>query len=86
MTDRSSLAFVFTKIGLSGGDMGTAWLLQRLVGLSAATELLMLGNPLSAERAFALNLAHRRSIRPSWMPLLSNLSPTSRSEARWVCR
>lgn len=59
LSNRASLAFVFTKIGLSGGDMGTAWLLQRLVGLSAATEILMLGNPVTAERAKDLNLAHR---------------------------
>jgi len=59
LSTRASLAFVFTKIGLAGGDMGTAWLLQRQIGLSAATEILMLGNPVSAEQAQALNLAHR---------------------------
>jgi adhesin HecA-like repeat protein len=59
LSSRASLSFVFTKIGLAGGDMGTAWLLQRQIGLSAATEILLLGNPVAAERALALNLAHR---------------------------
>lgn len=57
-TSRATLDFVFTKIGLSGGDMGAAWFLQRLIGLSAATELLMLGSALDSARAHALGLAH----------------------------
>ena len=44
-------AFLFTKVGLSGGDMGAAYLLPRVVGLGRATELLMLGNTIDAETA-----------------------------------
>src|SRR5664279_165920 len=33
-------AFLFTKVGLSGGDMGAAYLLPRIVGLGNATKLL----------------------------------------------
>jgi enoyl-CoA hydratase/carnithine racemase len=44
-------AFLFTKVGLSGGDMGAAYLLPRVVGLSRATELLMLGNTIDAATA-----------------------------------
>lgn len=51
--------FLFTKVGLSGGDMGSAWLLPRLVGLGRATELLMLGDPVDAEQAVAIGLATR---------------------------
>ncbi len=44
-------AFLFTKVGLSGGDMGAAYLLPRLVGAGRATELLMLGDTIDAETA-----------------------------------
>lgn len=44
-------AFLFTKVGLSGGDMGSAYLLPRLVGLGNATKLLMLGDTVTAEEA-----------------------------------
>jgi enoyl-CoA hydratase/carnithine racemase len=44
-------AFLFTKVGLSGGDMGAAYLLPRVVGLGRATELLMLGRTIDAETA-----------------------------------
>jgi enoyl-CoA hydratase/carnithine racemase len=53
----ASFAFLFTKVGLSGGDMGSAYLLPRLVGLGRATELLLLGDRVEAERAMALGLA-----------------------------
>src|SRR5438046_10326822 len=32
--DSARIAFLFTKVGLSGADMGAAWLLPRLVGLT----------------------------------------------------
>lgn len=44
-------AFLFTKVGLSGGDMGAAYLLPRVVGLGRATQLLMLGETIDAETA-----------------------------------
>jgi enoyl-CoA hydratase/carnithine racemase len=44
-------AFLFTKVGLSGGDMGAAYLLPRLVGAGRATQLLMLGDTIDAATA-----------------------------------
>ncbi|HVE62376.1 MAG TPA: enoyl-CoA hydratase family protein [Mycobacteriales bacterium] len=44
-------AFLFTKVGLAGADMGSAYLLPRLVGLGRATELLMLGDTIDAQTA-----------------------------------
>jgi enoyl-CoA hydratase/carnithine racemase len=44
-------AFLFTKVGLSGGDMGAAYLLPRVVGLGRATSLLMLGDTIDSETA-----------------------------------
>jgi enoyl-CoA hydratase/carnithine racemase len=53
----ATFAFLFTRVGLSGADMGSAYLLPRLVGLGRATELLMLGEKIDAERALAIGLA-----------------------------
>ena len=52
----ASFAFLFTQVGLAGGDMGAAYLLPRLVGLGRATELLMLGDRIDAERADRIGL------------------------------
>jgi enoyl-CoA hydratase/carnithine racemase len=52
-------AFLFTRVGLSGGDMGAAYLLPRVVGLGRATELLMLGETIDAQTADRYGLASR---------------------------
>ena len=57
MSESASFAFLFTRVGLSGADMGAAYLLPRIVGLGHATELLMLGDQVTAERAAAIGLA-----------------------------
>ncbi|MFF8606289.1 enoyl-CoA hydratase family protein [Streptomyces sp. NPDC015346] len=49
-------AFLFTRVGLSGGDMGAAYLLPRVVGLGHATRLLMLGEPVRAAEAERIGL------------------------------
>jgi enoyl-CoA hydratase/carnithine racemase len=51
-------AFLFTRVGLAGADMGAAYLLPRLVGLGRATSLLMLGDSINAEKADAFGLVH----------------------------
>ncbi len=53
----ASFAFLFTKVGLAGADMGSAYLLPRLVGFGRATELLLLGDSIPAERASEIGLA-----------------------------
>ncbi|MEU1312162.1 enoyl-CoA hydratase family protein [Streptomyces cinnamoneus] len=52
-------AFLFTRVGLSGGDMGAAYLLPRVVGLGHATRLLMLGEPVHADEAERIGLISR---------------------------
>jgi enoyl-CoA hydratase/carnithine racemase len=56
LTRSASFAFLFTRVGLSGADMGAAYLLPRIVGLGRATRLLMLGDKLPAEEAAAIGL------------------------------
>lgn len=46
----------FIRIGLSACDMGTSYLLPRLVGTSLASELMLTGRFINAERAFATGL------------------------------
>jgi enoyl-CoA hydratase/carnithine racemase len=46
-----TFAFLFTKVGLSGGDMGAAYLLPRMVGAGRATQLLMLGDKIDSATA-----------------------------------
>ena len=53
------ISFLFTKVGLTGADMGAAWLLPRLVGAGRASEILLLGDPVPAEEAFRMGLVNR---------------------------
>jgi enoyl-CoA hydratase/carnithine racemase len=53
----ASFAFLFTRVGLAGADMGSAYLLPRIVGLGRATELLVLGDKVGAEQAERIGLA-----------------------------
>jgi enoyl-CoA hydratase/carnithine racemase len=53
-TARFNAAFV--RIGLSGGDVGTSWLLPRLVGFGRASELLLTGRFVEAPEALRIGL------------------------------
>lgn len=46
----------YIKIGLGGCDMASSYFLPRLVGLSVASELLLTGRFIYAQRALAVNL------------------------------
>jgi enoyl-CoA hydratase/carnithine racemase len=58
-SENASLAFLFTKVGLAGADMGAAYLLPRVVGLARATEILFLGDRIAAVDAERLGLVTR---------------------------
>jgi len=55
-TEDARIAFLFVKVGLSGADMGAAYLLPRVVGLAKATELLYTGDFISAHEAERIGL------------------------------
>lgn len=57
--EEAKIAFLFVKVGLSGADMGAAYLLPRAVGLAKATELLYTGDFISAEEAERIGLYNR---------------------------
>jgi len=58
-SDDARIAFLFVKVGLSGADMGAAYLLPRVVGLTKATELLYTGDFISAAEAERIGLYNR---------------------------
>src|SRR6187431_1584007 len=58
-TEDARIAFLFVKVGLSGADMGAAYLLPRVVGLAKATELLYTGDFISAQEAERIGLYNR---------------------------
>ncbi len=57
--ESAKIAFLFTRVGLSGADMGAAWLLPRIVGLGRASELLMTGDFITATEAYRIGLYNR---------------------------
>lgn len=50
-TVRSKTAFLFTRVGLAGCDMGACALLPRVIGQGRAAELLFTGRSMSGEEA-----------------------------------
>jgi enoyl-CoA hydratase/carnithine racemase len=52
-------AFLFTRVGLSGADMGACAILPRLIGHGRATELLFTGRNMTADEAFAWGFYNR---------------------------
>lgn len=58
-SERAKIAFLFVKVGLAGADMGAAHMLPRIIGLSRATELLMLGDSIDAATAERYGLFNR---------------------------
>lgn len=58
-SEEANIAFLFVKVGLSGADMGAAYLLPRIVGFSKATELLFTGDFISATEAERIGLYNK---------------------------
>lgn len=58
-SEDAKIAFLFVKVGLSGADMGAAYMLPRVVGLGKATELLYTGDFISAAEAERIGLYNR---------------------------
>ena len=50
-TPRAKTAFLFTRVGLAGCDMGACAILPRIIGQGRAAELLYTGRVMSAEEA-----------------------------------
>ena len=59
VSEEAKFAFLFTRVGLTGADMGAAFLLPRVIGQGRAMELLMLGDDVDAATAERFGLANR---------------------------
>lgn len=57
--DTATFTPAMTRIGFSGGDMGLSWWLPRLVGFSAAAEMLYTAEPIVAVDALSAGLVSR---------------------------
>ncbi|MEM9458874.1 MAG: enoyl-CoA hydratase family protein [Myxococcota bacterium] len=75
MGKKAFFAFLFPQVGLCGADMGAAWLLPRVVGLGHATEILMTGERVYAERCAQIGLANA---------LVDDEDPTAVDEAAFA--
>ena len=63
-TPSAKTAYLFTRVGLAGADMGACGLLPRVIGQGRATELLMTGRAMTAEEGAAwgfFNALHPRN-------------------------
>jgi enoyl-CoA hydratase/carnithine racemase len=58
-SQRARFAFLFTKVGLTGADMGAGYLLPRVIGMGRAFELLLLGDTFDASTAERYGLVNR---------------------------
>ena len=68
------LAYLFPKVGLSGADMGAAYLLPRLVGLGRASEILLTGDWIPAERAESIGLLNGVAPREELDTMVADLA------------
>jgi enoyl-CoA hydratase/carnithine racemase len=58
-SEKARFAFLFTKVGLTGADMGAGYLLPKVVGIGRAFELLLLGDTIDASNAEHYGLVNR---------------------------
>jgi enoyl-CoA hydratase/carnithine racemase len=58
-TPQAKTAFLFTRVGLSGADMGACAILPRIIGHGRAADLLFTGRSMSADEGFAWGFWNR---------------------------
>ena len=58
-TARSRVAFLFSRVGLAGCDMGACAILPRIIGQGRASELLLTGRTMSGDEACQLGFYNR---------------------------
>jgi enoyl-CoA hydratase/carnithine racemase len=82
LAQSASFRFLFTSVGLSGGDMGVCWLLPRIIGWGRATEALLLGGKIESGQALEWGLASRvvpddelESVVAEYVARLKELAP-----------
>lgn len=88
-TPKAKFGSVFIKIGLSSCDVGTSYLLPRVVGISAASELMLTGRVIAAEQALELGLVSRLVEQDALMETALGLAREIRANSEygvWMTR
>jgi len=75
-TERSKVAFLFVRVGLSGADMGACSILPRIIGHGRASELLFLGRTMNGVEAERWGFYNRISTPESLMSDATGLAST----------
>lgn len=78
-TERAKTAFLFTRVGLAGCDMGACAILPRIIGFGRASELLLTGRFMNAEEGERWGF-HNSIVDPE------RLLPSAMAMARELCR
>jgi enoyl-CoA hydratase/carnithine racemase len=77
-TPAAKTAYLFTRVGLAGADMGACGLLPRVIGQGRATELLLSGRAMSADEGLAWGffnkLVEREALLPEAHAIARNLA------------
>jgi enoyl-CoA hydratase/carnithine racemase len=58
-SEKARFAFLFTRVGLTGADMGAGYLLPRVIGMGRAFELLLLGDTIDMATAERYGLVNK---------------------------
>jgi len=73
-SDLARFGFIFPRMGLSGAEMGSTWLLPRIVGLGRASELLLTGDIIDVRTAERYGLVNRVVTAEQLMPAARELA------------
>jgi len=73
-SDDAFFASHFIKVGLSSCDVGTSYLLPRIVGSTLAAELMLTGRRFHAEEALRIGLLNRPTTRAELLDTAVNLA------------
>ena len=73
-SDLARFGFIFPRMGLSGAEMGTTWLLPRIVGLGRASELLLTGDIIDVHTAERYGLVNRVVSTEELLPAAKELA------------
>jgi enoyl-CoA hydratase/carnithine racemase len=66
--ESASFRFLFTGVGLTGADMGAAYLLPRIVGMGRAMEILLFGDKVTAAAAERMGLVNKITTAEELLP------------------
>jgi enoyl-CoA hydratase/carnithine racemase len=67
-TPEAKTAFLFTRVGLAGCDMGACAILPRIIGQGRAAELLYTGRSMSAEEGERWGFFNKLVAAAIWKP------------------